>query len=858
MLRPDPPSGARVIVAPAVGLAIVAGITAYDIGADTDSIVIGTVVLGAFVTALLGSPFQTALVAAAAAACALASGTWHDSFGDAPYVLRLTVVLIGGLVAFVAATGRRQHEIQRAAFALLTSLSRTVDEPMTPAQTVNRIEQLLVPSIADICTIDVVRGNDVVRLSVKAIGDDAAEIEELVRERPVNAAASGVGSTVAIVSEQPQLFHHSDELLQRSAVDAADLALLRRLDISSTAVLPLRTRGRVLGALSVGMRKRSGRRYRESDLDFLKIVAGRVALALDNAGLSQDIRELEHQLRIALGDLTDAVTVTDADGRTVYANPVALELLGFETEDELYAAEPETVMARYEITDERGAPLDVEALPSSRLRSGERHVEPLLVRNVVRATGEERWLINKTSPVFDEDGEIVRIVNVIENVTELKREERASDFVARASDILASSLDYEQTLQRVADLVVPELADWCGVSLPDGRGTIRTVAVAHQNPDKVALARRLADTYPEDAGADRGAALVIRSGESQLVNVVPDELLVQSARDPEHLALLRELGLHAGMVVPLRDSHGSPIGALTFVSAESKRTFDRHDLALAEELGRRAGIAVENSRLYSERSEIATTLQKALLPDQLPEIPGLVISDFLRPVGQFNDVGGDFYDAFETSGGWMFIVGDVMGHGAEAARVTATARATFRAIGKLTGDLATTVGRLNEALCAEPQLTIVTLVCLMLRPSGGRGATSVEIICAGHPRPIKVTRDGASDIAVAGPMLGWWDEASWTTASVELAAGDSLVLYTDGVTDVIGSETRFGQERLLACLDRPDGGPEEIIEGVVERIDAFRAHPQTDDEAILVLQCRPERPPLGAGTDADEHEVTVL
>ena len=278
-------------------------------------------------------------------------------------------------------------------------------------------------------------------MTVKATGDDAAEIERLVRERPINQAKTGVGTFVAISADRPQLFQHDDELLKKSATDADDLALLRRLDIRSSAVLPLRTRGQVLGAMSVGMRKRSGREYRDGDLEFLKVVAGRVALALDNAGLSQDVRELENQLRIALGDLSDAVTVTDAEGRTVYANAVALELLGFATEQELYSAEPDDVMARFEITDEHGAPVGLDALPGSRLLRGERRVDPLLVRNVVRETGEERWLLNKTSPVFDEDGEIVRVVNVIENVTELKREERAvtSSLVRPMS--LASSLD---------------------------------------------------------------------------------------------------------------------------------------------------------------------------------------------------------------------------------------------------------------------------------------------------------------------------------------------------------------------------------------------------------------------------------
>ena len=131
-------------------------------------------------------------------------------------------------------------------------------------------------------------------------------------------------------------------------------------------------------------------------------------------------------------------------------------------------------------------------------------------------------------------------------------------------------------------------------------------------------------------------------------------------------------------------------------------------------------------------------------------------------------------------------MGDVTGHGAEAARLTAMARATFRAVGKLSGDLCTTAARLNEALCAEPRLSLVTIVCLMLRPLEGGRSTKVDVVCCGHPRPIKVSTSTAVEIEAKGPILGWETDATWTQASVSIAAGDCLALYTDGVTDVIG------------------------------------------------------------------------
>ena len=120
--------------------------------------------------------------------------------------------------------------------------------------------------------------------------------------------------------------------------------------------------------------------------------------------------------------------------------------------------------------------------------------------------------------------------------------------------------------------------------------------------------------------------------------------------------------------------------------SESGRLFDESDLALAEELGRRAATAVENARLYTERSRIASTLQQSLLPPELPEVPGFRLAGLYRAAGEQNEVGGDFYDAFEVPGGWMALVGDVAGRGAEAAALTSLSRHTLRAVGKLLGD----------------------------------------------------------------------------------------------------------------------------------------------------------------------------
>ena len=183
-------------------------------------------------------------------------------------------------------------------------------------------------------------------------------------------------------------------------------------------------------------------------------------------------------------------------------------------------------------------------------------------------------------------------------------------FLAEASAVLTSSLDYEATLGRIARLVVPSLADWCLVDVLEPDGTLRRLAVAHADPEKVRWAEELEDRYPTDPDSPFGAPAVVRTGEAQWMADIPDSMLVEAARDEEHLRILRELGLRSYMCVPLV-ARGRILGALMFVAAESGRRYTEADLALAREVAHRAGLAVDNARLYQEaqaRAQAANVL----------------------------------------------------------------------------------------------------------------------------------------------------------------------------------------------------------------------------------------------------------
>ncbi|HEX7829223.1 MAG TPA: GAF domain-containing protein [Thermoanaerobaculia bacterium] len=211
--------------------------------------------------------------------------------------------------------------------------------------------------------------------------------------------------------------------------------------------------------------------------------------------------------------------------------------------------------------------------------------------------GSYRWFAATGVPVLDEKGEPLEWVGTSIDVHDRRTAEDNLRFLARATDFLASSLDYETTLKTVAQLAVPEFAEWCAVDVVDESGETRRLAVAHADPAKIEFAHELRRRYPPNVETD-AVGRVIRTGKTDWMAEIPFELIERAARDPEHLEIMRALGLRSYVIAPLRASHGHVLGALTFVRSESR--FSDSDVSFAEELARRAAVAIENSRLYGE------------------------------------------------------------------------------------------------------------------------------------------------------------------------------------------------------------------------------------------------------------------
>ncbi|MFZ2114604.1 MAG: SpoIIE family protein phosphatase [Solirubrobacteraceae bacterium] len=737
------------------------------------------------------------------------------------------------------------------AASVLIDAGAVLASSLDPSTTMGQVASLTLPRLADLCVIDLRDEDGSIRdVAVACVQTELAQqLEELRVEHPLDPDG---GHPVAQVlrSGQPLLLPEmTSTLLSSFAQGSKHAQFMIDHGYRSAVVAPLLARERTLGALSV-LRLGEGTPYGQEDLQLVCELARRAALAIDNARLYSEVRSVERRLEAILVNLAEAITVVDEHGQTVFANQAAADLLCVSDPEELMSSRPGSIMQRFLVLDEQGRQLDLEHMPGRQLFEGEAP-EPLLVRNIVRATGEERWLIVRSSPITDpENGRVLYAVNVFENITEVKRVQLAESFMAQASRVLASSLDYAETLQRIARLAVPQLADWCAVELVNEKDEIERVAVHHPDPAKLELAEQLNRDYRPSLDEPAGVPEVIRTGEARIYTDIPADALAQYARDNQHLELLSAIGATAVIIVPMVGATG-PIGAITLVSAESMRRLSPGDLALAERLGRRAGTAVENARLYTERSRIAQTLQQALLPESLPEILGLEVHPRYCAAGELNEVGGDFYDVFDYGPDrWMLVIGDVCGKGPRAAGVTALARHTLRAAAMSGQSPTEMLETLHSALRRQPPGADLCTVCLVVAQHAGAdrhagAGTHLTVALAGHPPPLLIDRDGqAKLIGRPGTLLGVLDPIEIVETKAELADGETLLLYTDGVTDAGRPNVELGEAGLIELCRQ---APRLDLDGLLEYIeDVALEHAKLglrDDLALLGLRASQLVPP---------------
>jgi serine phosphatase RsbU (regulator of sigma subunit)/ketosteroid isomerase-like protein len=412
----------------------------------------------------------------------------------------------------------------------------------------------------------------------------------------------------------------------------------------------------------------------------------------------------------------------------------------------------------------------------------------------------------------------------------------------------------EETLDAIAAILVPEFGDFCTIDVIEA-DRVRRAAVRATGPDAEAIEKGLAERKPALQERFADAASTARQ-EPKFFERVAEADLRDVAADEQDLEFLLGIGVRSFVTVELR-ARARATGVLSVGVSHSGRRFRRDDAHFAGVLAGRVALALDNAGLFSdlerserERAEIAETLQRGLLPPPLAHIPGWSVAAMYRPAGAENEIGGDFYDAFRIAGGWMVVIGDVTGRGAQAASVTAHARYTLRTAAALTGDPVIALETLNRELLARRGTALCSVVAMAVEEDPRR---PVRLAVAGHAAPLLVDADSVAEATAAGPVLGAFHDGTWEVEHTSVRAGQQLVVVTDGVTDAAGAEGRFGERRLhaeLAGISSPALAAARLEGALLQ----FTAGELDDDAAIVAIG---PASPDGEPADGEERELVA-
>jgi serine phosphatase RsbU (regulator of sigma subunit) len=429
---------------------------------------------------------------------------------------------------------------------------------------------------------------------------------------------------------------------------------------------------------------------------------------------------------------------------------------------------------------------------------------------------------------------------------------RRSSILAAAGVLLDISLNPEVTLSSIARLASLEIAEWASVDMAEPDGSLTQMAVAHRDPQKVKLTQELRRRYPPDPAQNVGIYNVMRTGESEFYPALDGGRLDQLVVDSGHRDLVESLGATSAIVVPMV-ARRRTLGALTLVTAGDRPCFTSEDLSMVEELASRCALAIDNARLYNERGYIARTLQQSLLPPELPDLPRLEAAARFRAAGEGIEVGGDFYDLFDTGRGVSAaVMGDVCGKGADAAALTALARYTIRTAAMADRPPSQILEMLNDAILrqrSDKRFCTVTYAQMEER----HGSVVMTVASGGHPLPYVLRADGSVEtVGRWGTLLGVVPDPELNDTEVELKPGDTLLLYTDGVIEARSDdEGMFGANRLAELLESCAGrDPDTVAQRIEDAVVNLQNGDPKDDIAILALRVRPAAVQAGTGAAA--------
>lgn len=499
----------------------------------------------------------------------------------------------------------------------------------------------------------------------------------------------------------------------------------------------------------------------------------------------------------------DAVLSKDTDGVLTSWNPAAERLYGYTAEEAI--GQHVSILMPDELKHEERDILDRVV----------RRGEPLETYETERIR-KDGTRINVSLTVSRIEDPVLGVVGasvVARDITAEIRRRRAQGFLAGASRDFDSSLDPNETARNIVHAAIPDLAEVCVIDFlrPDGR--IGESVAAATRPRVAATLEEIRRATPLDPAGDHPVATVLREGRAMIWrDLKAPEVVDQVVQSEEHRQLMDEAGYSSATVVPLQ-ARGRTLGTLSFLHATSDLRYDETDLAFLAELGSRAAMALDNARLFRERDSIARDLQRGLRPPHPAEIPGLEISVFFEAAGEGIEIGGDLYDVLPTEDGCWLLVGDVAGKGSAAAGVSVAVRHAVRGLTREVDEPEEVLNRVNEMLLEGQGLNDFA-TALLIRMREAEGGWRAELASAGHPPAVHLNGVGATQFG-GGSVLGAWAEAPPQSHEATLAAGETLILCTDGwheagpverhrdtaeLAELAGAHRRSGLTELTAAL----------------------------------------------------------
>jgi PAS domain S-box-containing protein len=513
-----------------------------------------------------------------------------------------------------------------------------------------------------------------------------------------------------------------------------------------------------------------------------------------------------------------------ADGSIIDVNPAASQMLGVDPA----GVTSWPVVPPGRVVREDGSPFPVEDLPVPvALRTGE-IVAGVVVGVRHGRTGELRWVrITAVPDAWDDQGRPCRAYAIFTDLTDQRRTEREQAellastsaaradadsareglaFLMRAGALVAATRDRDELLDQIVKLVVPTLADSCVVFLPTADGTLLASALGHIVPaQEVQLAGLRA--HPIAPAGPLLSQRAYASGTTQLSTDAAADMPAWTRAEPDAMSIVQRMRPRSAISTPLLAGQNS-LGVIALYRGAGRAAFTETDVAVVEELGRRLAAGLANTDTFAREHAIAETLQRALLPEALPRIPGLDLAVRYLPATEGATVGGDWYDAFPLAGGRVgLVIGDVSGHNIASASTMGQLRSLLRAYAIDNPRPGRALQRTNAAVAQLLPDALASVVYGVLDPATG----DLAYANAGHPPPIVVSRDGQAEYLedTADIMLGACAAVSFTTGHRRLPPGASLLCYTDGLIEVRRRDIREGLTALAETLQRSRPGSAE-------------------------------------------------